>query len=305
MLCYICDKCGHKITGKVYPVKINLVEADYTLDFCEEHYKELSEDLQEFKKSSINLPTVKKNTVDKEKRSEIKKLISEGKSNLEISEEMNVPNDYVAKLRYNVTKRSSASESETAKKSQYISKISKDIREAAVQMIIDGATNKEVGSSLNLSPEQVAKIKYKHNQKLMAEFKSKQVKKENNTQADEQNNTLAESKPLIEVKSVTDKSINKENVNEPISEVSEVLFSEKTGSSNSTTISVNEKPLVKVKPKAIVGSSDSKKKIDVPKVKALLRAGWSYERIANSEMHCSVVELKEEIKKYETLERRV
>ena len=218
---------------------------------------------------------------------------------------MNVPNDYVAKLRYNVTKRSSASESETAKKSQYISKISKDIREAAVQMIIDGATNKEVGSSLNLSPEQVAKIKYKHNQKLMAEFKLKQVKKENNTQADKQNNTLAESKPLIEVKPATDETINKENVNEPISEVSEVASSEKTGLSNSTTISVNEKPLVKVKPKAIVGSSDNKKKIDVPKVKALLRAGWSYERIANSEMHCSVMELKEEIKKYETIERRV
>lgn len=293
MLCYICDKCGHKITGKVYPVKVSLVEADYTLDFCEEHYKELSENLQEFKKSSINLPTVKKNTVDKEKRDKIKKLISEGKSNLEISEELDVPNDYVAKLRYNVTKRSANPTTVSKKKSQFIGKVSKDIREAAVRMIIDGATNKEVSSSLNLSPEQVAKIKYKHNQKSMAEFKLNQVRKENNNQAGEQNDVSSESKhPVV------DDSANKVNTNELIPVVLEESSSERSGLSNLIPVSVDEKPSVKVKPKAIVGSSDNKKKIDVPKVKALLKAGWSYERIANSEMHCSVVELKEAVEKY-------
>ena len=35
-----------------------------------------------------------------------------------------------------------------------------------------------------------------------------------------------------------------------------------------------------------------KLKVDVPKAKALLAAGWSYEKIARSEFHCSVEELK-------------
>lgn len=35
-----------------------------------------------------------------------------------------------------------------------------------------------------------------------------------------------------------------------------------------------------------------KLKVDVPKARALLAAGWSYEYIARSEFHCSVEELK-------------
>lgn len=42
-----------------------------------------------------------------------------------------------------------------------------------------------------------------------------------------------------------------------------------------------------------VGRPRKKKKIDTAKAKALLGAGWSYEKIARSEFYCSVEELKE------------
>lgn len=137
-------------------------------------------------------------------------------------------------------------------------------------LIALGKTNREIADELNYDIKHVVGVRYKDAQKA----KKKAEKPDNKNTSIKK--AIINSEPMKMTKDTLETNV----------------FLSKNKDCSVIDSTTKPKIIAKIPASGKVILSTGKK-IDVPKLQALLKAGWSYEKIAKTEFYCSIEELKE------------
>lgn len=294
-----CDRCKKEIASEaevfnVFAEKGNAMSAENIGgEYCEECIKKLEQFLsgEPVEKVMLNEEVqvvvedkecVLVAAVDKPQpkalTEQILEYVKQGKDNAWIAKEVSCDEGYVENI-CTIFKET------VEKDSALVSSTNMDkhsLREEVIKLLEEGLSNKEIASKLGCTANYVGGIKY---QLKVGKPKSGNV------------NEGPSRKDMV-IKLIKEGKTNKEIVEELKCDsqyVSTVRYQykksccTKTAISDSSETSVDAEKVVDVKKEI----TQEGKKLDLGKARALLAAGWSLQRIAREELHCTVEELKD------------